>query len=62
MAEQGNENEILHQLEKDKCRRDFCIDSFKKNENKKIRYHAYSQTAFSLILQTVSRILQSGLT
>ena len=38
IADQAKETELLHQLEEEKARRDFCIDRFKGN-NRKMPYY-----------------------
>ena len=38
IAEQAMEKELLHQLEEEKARRDFCLDRFK-SDDKKMRYY-----------------------
>ena len=38
IVEQAKKTELLHQLEEERARRDFCIDRFK-GDNRKMRYY-----------------------
>ena len=58
IAEQAKEKELLHQLEDEKTRRDFCLDRFKSND-KKMRYYTGFVT-YGMFMACFSFLLQSA--
>ena len=58
IVEQAKETELLHQLEKERARRDFCIDRFK-GDNRKMRYYTGFLT-YGMFMACFDFLLQSA--
>ena len=58
VAEQAKEKELLHQLEEEEARRDFCLDRFK-SANKKVQYYTVFFT-YGMFMAFFSFLLQSA--
>ena len=57
-AEQAKETELLHQLEEEKAKHDFCIDRFK-GDNRKMRYYTGFLT-YGMFMACIDFLLQSA--
>ena len=58
IAEQAKKKELLHQLEDEKVRRDFCLDRFK-SDDKKMRYYTGFVT-YGMFMACFGFLLQSA--